>query len=69
MAFRWRADDGPTLNADLKDLCVFQRIRTSMLRNAIFWWFFSGRGGGGGGGPDPLPPPLDPRMNLFVMEI
>ena len=25
--------------------------------------------GGGGGGPDPLPPPLDPRMNLFVMEI
>ena len=50
MVFRWRADDGPTMNAGLVVMCFFHGIRTSiaMIR--------------GGGGPDHLPPSLDPYM-------
>ena len=33
MAFRWRADDGPTLNAGL---VVFRRSGPVLLRNSIF---------------------------------
>ena len=40
MAFRWSADDGPRLNADLVALC-FQGIRTS-----VFAFFFKGGRGG-----------------------
>ena len=53
MAFRWRADDDPTLNAGL---VVFENFRGSgpvLLRNSLCFCDFSG----GGGGPDPLPPP------------
>ena len=54
MAFRWQADDGPTLNAGLGSFVIFQGIRTSIAKKKTI--FFSG-------GPDPLfPHPLDPPM-------
>ena len=54
MAFRWLADDDPTLNAGL---VVFENFRGSgpvLLRNSMFFVIFQVVGGGGG--PDPLPP-------------
>ena len=51
MAFRWRANDGPLLNAGLVALWFFRVSRPVLLRNTIFLWFFWG-----GGGPDTLPP-------------
>ena len=39
MAFRWRAVDGPTLNAGF-----FRGSWPVLLRNSIFLWFFSGGG-------------------------
>ena len=63
MAFRWRADDDPTLNASL---VVFENFRGSgpvLLRNSVFFCDFSGGGGGGGGGGSGPPAlPLDPRI-------
>ena len=57
MEFRWRADDGPTLNADLVAVCFFQGIRTSIATEPYSIVIFQeGRSG-------PLPrPPLDPHM-------
>ena len=56
MAFRWRADNGPTLNAGLVAACDFKRIRISIARKPYILVIFQGGGGGGGGGggPDPL---------------
>ena len=59
MAFRWRAYDGPTLNAGLVALWFFRRSGPVLLRNPIFLWIFRGRGSG-----PPVLPPLDPRMDL-----
>ena len=45
MAFRWRADDGPTLNAGLVALVsfvIFQVIRTSFARKSYIFNFFQG---------------------------
>ena len=56
MAFRWRADDVPTLNACLG----FQGIRTSIAKKPCIFVIFQGEG------PDP-PPPLDPRMHVHVV--
>ena len=39
MAFRWRADNGPTLNAGLVAACDFKGIRTSIAKN-IFYIFY-----------------------------
>ena len=47
MAFRWRADDGPTLNA-----VILKGSGPLFLRNTIFCDFQ----GGGGWVPDPCPP-------------
>ena len=57
MAFRWRADDGPTLNAGL----VFQGLRTSLAKKPYIFVIFQR-------GPTPCPPPplLDPRMNKLL---
>ena len=48
MAFRWRADDGSTLNAGL----VFRGIRASTAKKACIFEMF--RGGGGVRIPAPL---------------
>ena len=56
MAFRWRADDGPTLNAGMVALRYF-RGGGSIAKKPYGFVMFRG----GGSGP-PAPPPLDPRM-------
>ena len=53
MAFRWRADDGPTLNADLVALILFMGSGPVLLRNPIFLRFSRMSGP-----PAPPPPPL-----------
>ena len=60
MAFRWRADDGPTLNAGLVhcSCVIFQGIRTSIAKKPYTFVIL------GGMGPDPCPP-LVPRMGPF----
>ena len=57
MAFRWRADDGPTLNAGLVASRFFRGSGPKLLRTLYFCNF-----PGGGGPPAPPPPPLDPHM-------
>ena len=56
MAFRWRADDGPTLNAGFGSFVIFQGIRTSIAKKPYNFVIFQG-----GGGPGPLSP-FDPPM-------
>ena len=53
MAFRWRADDGPTLNAGLV-ACDLRVSGPVLLRNPIFFCNFPW-GGGGGGAEPPVP--------------
>ena len=53
MAFRWRADDGPTLNPGLV-AAIFQGIRTCVAGKPYIFVIFQG------GGPDTLSSPLDP---------
>ena len=48
-AFRWRADDGPTLNAGLIALSFFMGSGLVLLRNPIFLW--------------PPPPSGSPHVN------
>ena len=64
MAFRWRADDGPALNAGL---AAFWFFRESGSRNSIYLRFSSG--GGGGGGPDPLSPIWIRTRHLPIMRM
>ena len=64
MAFRWRADDGPTLNAGLV-AAIFQGIRTCIGRKPYIFEIFQG-------GPDPLFPPLDLHISYkqkYVHEL
>ena len=61
MAFRWRADDGSTLNADLVALCFFQGIRIRIAKQpynfVIIQWVGSG-----------LPaPPIGPTHRLLFL--
>ena len=51
MAFRWRADDGPTVNAGLVAE-IFQGIQAYIARKSYIFLIFRG---GGGFGP-PVPP-------------
>ena len=55
MTFRWRADDGPTLNAGSL-AAIFRGSGPALLENHIFFVIFQGgRGGEGeGGGRTPL---------------
>ena len=59
MAFRWRVDDGPTLNAGLVALWFFKGSGPVLLRDPLFLRFFRGRGSG------PPVPPLDPHMQVY----
>ena len=52
MAFRWRANDGPTLNSGLVTLRLFRVSGPALLRNPIFVIFQ--------GDLDPLSPPPPP---------
>ena len=61
IAFRWRADDGPTLNAHLVPV-IFQGIRTSIAKETLLFVIFQG------GGPDPLSLALDPCMTLMQLN-
>ena len=65
MAFRWRDDDGPTLNAGLAALWFFRGSGPVLLRNPIFLWFFRGEVRT----PCPPPPPLDPHMTYISFNI
>ena len=51
--FRWRANDGPTINAGLVALSFFRGSGSVLLRNPIFLWFFKGV-------RTPCPPPPPP---------
>ena len=63
MAFRWHADDGPTLNAGLLALCFFRGSGPVLLTNPIFFlWFFRG-----GGDPDPLSPPFGSAYEMMTL--
>ena len=62
MAFRWCADDGPTLKVSLAgQLCGFQGIQTSIAKKPYIFVIFQGVGGGGVRTPVP---PLD--LNMFT---
>ena len=56
MAFRWSADDDPTLNAGLV-AAIFQGVRTCIARKPYTFVIFQG-----GGSEPPVPPPLDPHL-------
>ena len=62
-AFRWCADDSPTLNAGLVAV-IFQGIQTCIARKPYILVIFQG----GGGGPDPLSPALYPQMMWNINE-
>ena len=53
MVFRWRADDGPTLNAGFCSFVIFQGIRASIAKKPYVFVIFRG---GGGGVRTPCPP-------------
>ena len=57
MAFRWRADVGPTLSVGLVACLDFQGIRISIAKKPYIFVIFQG---GGESGP-PAPPTLDPH--------
>ena len=59
MAFRWYADDGPTLNTGLVSFVIFQGIWTSIAGNPKFLWFFSW-------GSDPLSPRSGTAHDHFI---
>ena len=63
MAFRWQADDGPTLKAGLLTLLIFHGIRTSIAKEPYIFVILQGWGSW------PLPPPpLDPRMTVYECD-
>ena len=53
MTFRWRADDGPTLNAGLVAFRIFRGSGPVLLRKPTS--FFQDGGGGVSGPPAPFP--------------
>ena len=61
MAFRWRANNGPTLNACLVAL-RFLGDPDQYCLETLFIVIFHGGGGGGGSGPPVRP--LDPPMKV-----
>ena len=67
MAFRWRADEGSTLNAGLVALGFFRGSGPILLRKPIALGFF--RGWGGGGGADiPVPSVSVHMFECFILD-
>ena len=66
MAFRWRADNGQTLNTGLV-AAIFQGIWTCFARKPYIFCDFSG--GGVWTPVPPLDPHLRPDLDLKVMKI
>ena len=64
MAFRWRSNDGPTLNAGLVALLVIRESKPVFLRKHIFVIFR----GGGGVSTAPVPS-QDPRMGSMGEKV
>ena len=62
VVFRWRADDGPTLNAGSATLCFFQGIWTRIAKKPYILWFFSE-------GSGPPVPPLDPHVSKLRQKL
>ena len=60
MAFRWLADDGPTLSAGLG----LHGIRTSIAMKLYFLYFCDFSRGGGGSGP-----PFQPSVSAHVCHV
>ena len=56
MAFRWRADDGPTLNVVLVSLSSSRDPNQYRYETQYFCDFSGGGGGGEGGVQNPCPP-------------
>ena len=70
MAFRWRAEDGPTLNAGLVTSSFFNDSSGPVLLiKPIFLRFFLGGWGVGRGSGLPVSP-LDPRIrdNIHIFQ-
>ena len=67
MVFRWRADDGPTLNSGMVALWILRGSGQVLLKKTLIFviFFFLG----GGRGPDHLSPPRDPSMLLLLLLI
>ena len=63
MVFRWRANDGPTLNAGLIDV-ILQRIRTRIAKKPYIFVIFQG-----GGSWSPPVSPLDLRMAYIYAQL
>ena len=63
MAFRWRAEDGPTLDGGLAALIFFRGSGPILLKNPTFLQFFKG-----GGGANPLCPLWIRPCNLTKLE-
>ena len=66
MAFRWHADDGPTLNAGLV-AANCQGIRTCIARKPYIFVIFQGGGSRPPVPPPPPTPPLDPHMPMLFL--
>ena len=62
MAFRWRVDNGPTLNVD--NFVILRWIWTSIAKEPYRYVICSGEGVGGGSSEAPAPPTLNPLMHL-----
>ena len=62
MAFRWRADDGPTLNAGLVALLFYRGFGQVLLKKPYIFVTFQRVSG-------PPVPPLDPHMQHLGQQL
>ena len=65
MAFRWRAENGPPLNAGFVASVILGDPASKLLGDPVYFFVILQ------GGPDPLsPPPLDPHMtSMRLLEL
>ena len=65
MAFRWRAENGPTLNASLVALWFSLGIQTSIAKRPYIFVIFEGVSGP----PAPHPPLNPPMLHMIGSEV